>query len=140
MRALLPDEIDVVANRRPRKPNWFGFILAALFAVGLARGCTRANAAECHASWYGSECAGRPQANGKPFDPAALTVASWDYPLGTRLRVTHDGRSVIVTVTDRGPARRLYRRGRKLDLSKAAFARLSDCNAGVISVTYERLK
>jgi rare lipoprotein A len=68
-------------------------------------------------SWYGAECEGRLMANGKPFVPSALTCASWDYPFGTQLRIVHNARSIKVTVTDRGPAKRLYRKGRRLDLS-----------------------
>jgi rare lipoprotein A len=59
----------------------------------------------------------------------AMTAASWSYPLGTRVRVTAGGQSVVVTVTDRGPARRLHR---VIDLSKASFARLAPTRQGII--------
>jgi rare lipoprotein A len=55
------------------------------------------------ASWYGEELRGVLMANTKPFNPDKLTAASGAYPLGSRLRVTSNGRSVVVTVTDRGP-------------------------------------
>ena len=45
----------------------------------------------------------------------ALTCAHRSLPFGTKLRVTHGGRSVVVTVNDRGP----FVRGRVLDLSTA---------------------
>src|ERR1700744_3367566 len=69
------------------------------------------------ASWYGEQNRGRPMANGRKFDPDKLTAASWFYPLGTRVRVTvsspdFEARSVLVTITDRGPARRLVQQGR----------------------------
>jgi len=76
-------------------------------------------------------------ANGKRLDDQAFTCASWDYPFGTRLRVESAGRSVIVVVTDRGPAKRLYRQGRIIDLSKAAFSELGSLKAGILSVTVE---
>ena len=88
------------------------------------------------ASWYGGELAGRPMANGKPFRPAMLTCASWDYPLGTRLVVRRGTNAVEVEVTDRGPAKRLLET-RQIDLSIAAFARLGDTNAGLLRVTVE---
>ena len=91
------------------------------------------------ASWYGKELAGRPMANGKPFDPTAWTCACWDYPLGTRLVVTSGSYSIIVTVTDRGPAKRLVARGRVIDLSQAAFAQLADPKQGIIEVTVSKL-
>jgi len=90
-----------------------------------------------HASWYGEELRGRPMANGKPFDPDAFTTASWDHPLGTRLRVTaSNGNTVTVVVTDRGPAKRLLAQGRVLDLSKAAFTKLADPRVGIVSLSH----
>jgi rare lipoprotein A len=67
------------------------------------------------ASYYGSESGSR-TASGQRFDQNALTCAHRSLPFGTKLRVTHSGRSVIVTVNDRGP----FVRGRVLDLSTAA--------------------
>lgn len=110
-------------------------VLAWCWVLGLA------SAAETtQASWYGDEHRGLPMANGRPFEPEAMSAASWFYPLGTRLRITHGRRSVIVEVTDRGPARRLVRQGRRLDLSVGAFRRLGDPREGVIRVRVERLR
>ena len=87
------------------------------------------------ASWYGEDHRGKLMANGRPFDPSKLTCASWFYPFGTRLTVTHKGKSVSVVCTDRGPNKRLVRKGRTIDLSEAAFARLADRRLGLIKVT-----
>jgi rare lipoprotein A len=48
----------------------------------------------------------------------ALTAAHRTLPFGTKVRVTHSksGRSVVVTITDRGP----FVRGRIIDLAPAA--------------------
>lgn len=89
------------------------------------------------ASWYGDELRGRPMANGRPFNPDALTCASWHYPLGTPLAVTGNGKTVLVTVTDRGPAKRLRR---EIDLSRAAFRRLAPLKLGLIKVKVQRAK
>ena len=87
-------------------------------------------------SWYGDECRGLPMANGKPFVPEARTVASWHHKLGTKLRVTAEGgKTVDVTVTDRGPAKRLVAKGRILDLSQGAFAELANTKAGLVKIT-----
>lgn len=113
------------------------FLACSTFAAGLAPSSEDVDARKGingTASWYGEAYRGRTMANGQPFDPAALTAASWAFPLGTRVRVTHAGRSVVVTITDRGPARRLHRRGRVIDLSEAAFARLTPTRAGLIQV------
>jgi peptidoglycan lytic transglycosylase len=67
------------------------------------------------ASYYGNE-SGRRTASGQRFDQNAMTCAHRSLPFGTKLRVSHGGRSVVVTVNDRGP----FVRGRVLDLSKGA--------------------
>jgi rare lipoprotein A len=92
-----------------------------------------------YASWYGEEHRGKVMANGRKFDPDQLTAASWFYPLGTRVRVTlasdfGDSSGVVVTITDRGPAKRLVLGGRIIDLTHEAFKRLAPDRVGVISV------
>ncbi len=89
------------------------------------------------ASWYGEEHRGDLMANGQPFNPDALTAASWFFPLGTWVKVTHGVQSVVVEITDRGPARYLVEQGRIIDLSHAAFARLDDPKLGLIEVKVE---
>ena len=94
------------------------------------------------ASWYGDEHRGKPMANGQKFDPDQMTAASWFYPLGTRVRVTVASpsaplRSVVVTITDRGPAKDLVRDGRIIDLARAAFKAIADADLGLISVVLE---
>jgi len=76
-------------------------------------------------------------ANGQPFNPRALTAASYRYPLGTRLLVSHGQKNVYVFVTDRGPAKRL---GRDIDLSEEAFKQLSNLGVGVITVNIKQIK
>jgi rare lipoprotein A len=96
----------------------------------------------CHAadqaSWYGEAHRGQRMANGHRFDPDNLTAASWFYPIGTKVVVTHDDQSVVVEITDRGPARRLVQEGRKIDLSWAAFAKLADPDLGLIDVSVRK--
>lgn len=86
-------------------------------------------------SWYGEETQGY-MANGLWYDPNALTCASWDYPLGTLLLVRNvqSSRSVVVEVTDRGPAKRLHARGRTIDLSRAAFERIGELSRGLLEI------
>ena len=85
------------------------------------------------ASYYGAELAGSPTASGEPFDPYGLTAAHKTLPLGTQLMVTYGGRSVQVTVNDRGP----YTGGRDLDLSQGAAEYLGLTAAGVDYVSYD---
>jgi rare lipoprotein A len=82
-------------------------------------------------------------ANGKGFNPDRLTAASWFYPLGTRVRVTlrsYPERKVLVTITDRGPAHRLVREGRIIDLSHAAFRQLASPDLGLIPISVEPVR
>jgi rare lipoprotein A len=94
------------------------------------------------ASWYGEEHRGKLMANGHRFDPDKLTAASWFYPLGTRVRVTVNSpdfasRSVMVTITDRGPAKRLVQQGRVIDLGRAAFQKIAHPDLGLVQVVVE---
>lgn len=91
------------------------------------------------ASFYGKSHEGKTMANGEPFNPRALTCASWSFPLGTTVVVGHNDKSVVVRVTDRGPARRLVAKGRVIDLSEKAFASLASTNLGLINVTIQKL-
>jgi rare lipoprotein A len=74
-------------------------------------------------------------ANGQKFDCHKLTAASWVLPLGTAIRVVNleNGKSVVVTVTDRGPNRRLHR---ILDLSEAAADQLDYVRRGLAPVFF----
>jgi rare lipoprotein A len=107
----------------------------ALYAIFMSGAGTHPTSAtekpvdrKCVVSWYGEKYRGRLMANGKPFDPAALTVAHKSLPFGTRVQFQLGPRSIIATVTDRGP----FVAGREFDLSSGAFARLAQIEAGLI--------
>ena len=87
------------------------------------------------ASWYGEECQGNLTASGEVFDLNGLTAAHWEYPFGTRLRVTNlrNNKSVVVRVNDRGPGIA----GRVIDLSMAAAHKLGFLNSGIAKVRVE---
>ena len=84
------------------------------------------------ASYYGNESGSR-TASGARFNQNAMTAAHRSLPFGTKLRVTHGGSSVIVTIHDRGP----FIRGRVLDLSTGAARAIGLTGAGVGRVTAE---
>jgi len=84
------------------------------------------------ASYYGNESGSR-TASGARFNQGAMTAAHRSLPFGTKLRVTHGGRSVVVTINDRGP----FIRGRVLDLSTGAARAIGLTSAGVGRVTAE---
>jgi len=84
------------------------------------------------ASFYGNE-SGSKTASGQRFNQNALTAAHRSLPFGTKLRVTHGDRSVVVTINDRGP----FIRGRVLDLSTGAARAIGLTSAGVGRVVAE---
>jgi rare lipoprotein A len=69
------------------------------------------------ASVYSTESGSR-TASGQKLNPTALTAAHRSLPLGSKVTVTNksNGRSVVVTINDRGP----FVRGRVIDVSPAA--------------------
>jgi rare lipoprotein A len=69
------------------------------------------------ASVYSTE-SGSNTASGARLNPGAMTAAHRSFPFGTQVRVTNraNGRSVVVTINDRGP----FVRGRIIDLTPAA--------------------
>jgi rare lipoprotein A len=84
------------------------------------------------ASYYGNESGSR-TASGQRMNANAMTAAHRSLPFGTKLRVTHGGRSVVVTINDRGP----FIRGRVLDLSTGAARVIGLTGAGVGRVVAE---
>ena len=88
------------------------------------------------ASYYGEGFAGKPTASGEPYNPKGYTAAHPNLPFGTRLLVSYDGRSVIVTINDRMSSGS----DRNLDLSLAAAQYLGLTNVGTAVVDAEVVK
>lgn len=91
-----------------------------------------ANVSNGMASWYGPGFHGRLTANGEVYNQEALTAAHPSLEFGTQVQVTNlnNGRSVVVTINDRGP----YAGGRVIDLSAAAARTLNMISSGVAPV------
>ncbi|WP_025884559.1 septal ring lytic transglycosylase RlpA family protein [Asaia prunellae] len=83
------------------------------------------------ASWYGKRLAGHRTSSGERLDGRALTAAHPTLPLGSKVLVENEdtGRSVIVTVNDRGPFN-----SRIIDLSHAAAAEIGMLGSGTAHV------
>ena len=114
----------------------FMMILFTTFALSVSAEASKKTTMV--ASWYDcakpGECSrSKITASGQKFNPNALTAAHKTLPFGTKIRVTHKGKSVIVRINDRGP----FIKGRHLDLSRAA-ARQIGCG-GICKVTVEIL-
>jgi rare lipoprotein A len=81
------------------------------------------------ASYYSR---GRRTADGHAFDPNGFTAAHRTLPFGTHVQVVDlvSGRSVVVTITDRGP----FVHGRVLDLARGAAQALGMTGRGVTRI------
>lgn len=107
-----------------------------LFLVAFARDAAQAGQSfDGLASFYSYE--GSKSASGQKIVRGELTAAHRTLPFGTRVRVSDPstGKSVIVTINDRGP----FARGRVLDVSTSAAKILDMIVKGVIHVHAEVL-
>lgn len=89
------------------------FVAVAVFIAFLVR---EARSESGIASVYTTKTGVR-TASGQRLNDGALTAAHRTLPFGTKVKVTNqrNGRSVVVTITDRGP----FIRGRVIDLTLA---------------------
>lgn len=87
------------------------------------------------ATWYGPGMEGGTTASGEPLDTGALTAAHPTLPFDTRVRVTGPQGEVVVRVNDRLPDQP----DQRIDLTRAAFARVADVAQGRAGVTLEVL-
>ncbi len=90
------------------------------------------------ASWYSIRTNyGTKTASGKRLTNEGSTAAHKTLPMGTKVRVTNqtNGKSEVVTITDRGP----YVRGRIIDLTIGCAERLGFRQRGVVPVKVEVL-
>lgn len=117
--AVRRDQEPNLANLAPRQPR---IRVIARIKSGLA-------------SFYGKMFEGQPTASGLPFNMHELTAAHRTLPFGSKVRVTdlRNKRSVIVTITDRGPVPD----DRVIDLSLEAARQLHMVNRGVTPVRLE---
>lgn len=87
------------------------------------------------ASWYGTEFHGKATANGDVYDMNAMTAAHTTLPMPSKVRVTNleNGRTVILTVNDRGP----FLKNRIIDVSRRAAQILGFARKGTAKVRVE---
>ncbi len=102
---------------------WIVLLVCGFFVFG----SDRAEAEEALASWYGPSFDGLTTASGETFDADGLSTAHPSLPMGTDLIVSYGGKSVPVTVNDRGP----LTGNRELDLSQGAAKQLGLIGPGV---------
>jgi rare lipoprotein A len=93
------------------------------------------------ATYYASRFEGRRTASGTTFRNDAPVAAHPSLPFGALARVTNlaKGRSVIVRITDRGPASGPRSKGVIIDLSQQAARQLNMMSRGRVHVAVEVL-
>ncbi len=84
------------------------------------------------ASFYADSFEGKLTASGEPYRATKLTAAHRSLPFGTKVLVERldNGRSVVVTINDRGP----FVEGRIIDLSRSAAKELKMRSSGTVKV------
>src|SRR5260221_10581665 len=128
-----PDGLTVVTTAWESTLKFRSICLLAAIAVPFTVSHAGAAGQSGVASVYSTESGSR-TASGARLNPGAFTAAHRSFPFGSRVRVTNrrNGRSVVVTVNDRGP----FVRGRIIDITPAAAQALGF--SGLAPVTVER--
>jgi rare lipoprotein A len=120
--------------------SYYRLCTILLLGAGLAScgGSKNAFTQSGQGSYYADKFNGRPTASGTTYRPGKMTAAHNTLPFGTRIKVTNvkNGRSVKVTVTDRGP----HVKGRIVDVSRKAARKLDLVDAGVVPVQLKVVK
>jgi rare lipoprotein A len=109
-----------------RIPLLLAYFLAQSATGALAQGsCTQG--VRTISAYYAE---GKQTASGQRFNPNGLTAAHRTFPFGTRLVVTNprNGKSVTITINDRGP----FVRGVALDLSLGAAKTIGMRGTGAV--------
>ena len=121
-----------------KKTVWAGILTVLGLLAGGCGGSRPGLTQSGQGSYYADKFNGRPTASGAIYRPGKLTAAHNTLPFGTRVRVTNvrNGRSVKVTVNDRGP----HVAGRIVDVSGKAARRLGMKRAGVVPVRLEVIR
>ncbi len=110
---------------------WIIIRAAAFFAALISDG----KAEEGLASKYDTS-SGRELACGGALNEDSLAAAHKTLPCGSRVRVTNrtNGKSVVLTINDRGP----FVRGRIIDLTPAAARAIEMNDLAEVSISSER--
>ncbi len=110
-------------NKKLSSIAFTAVVLCGLTIPQIANAAATAGAPETGlAAVYTTRLAGHKTASGKPYNPSRMTMAHKSLPFGSKVKVTNkkNNRSVILTVTDRGPTQA----GRVADISSAAARKL----------------
>ena len=111
----------------------FGALLLGAWSLTHSGGAPEAHSPQRGvASWYAES---QVTASGEKYSSSSMTAAHRTLPFGTMVKVTNlsSNCSAVVRINDRGP----YKKGRIIDVSKAAAKQLKMIEAGTASVEIE---
>ena len=139
---MLPVIVDVLERKRSLFVGVFLLFLCLVVAGcgGHHQGSVKSTgkAQRGKASYYAMKYQFRKTASGERFNNYAYTAAHKTLPFGTNVRVINrkNGKYVDVRINDRGP----FVKGRVIDLSRVAFAKIANINKGVVDVEVRVLR
>lgn len=118
-------------------PMSLSFLIVLLAAFGPAAAAEPSAAQEGEASYYADSLDGNKTASGELYDKTKMTAAHRTLAFGTKVKVTYlkTGKSVTVTINDRGP----HAKGRIIDVSGAAAKALGMVEDGHGKVRLEKI-
>jgi len=125
-------------NASPQRITMVVLFLMMLVAVSCgSRSGAAGNYKSTTVSYYADKFEGRKTASGETYRHSRMTGAHTSLSLGTRVELVNveNGKSVIITVNDRGP----LKAGRAFDISQGAFRRIASLNDGIVKVKYRIL-
>lgn len=85
---------------------------------------------------YDWKYVGRKMSNGKPLKANGATVATYAYPLGSRIELDYRGKRLVCTVTDRPPRRH----GQRIEVPPLTWKALTGTKTGKSTVKVRRVK
>lgn len=137
------DNEKTAARRRQWPLDLFPHLMLRFLIPFLLLGSilpARAASSQCgQASHYGvgDGYHGQRTASGQRFNAYGMTAAHPSLPMGSKVVVKNrdNGRSVVVTINDRGP----YAHGRILDLSYGSFSKIASPGQGTARICLSRL-
>ncbi len=112
------------------------FVILAVISCG-GRSSDTGSYKSTTVSYYADKFDGRKTASGETYRHSKMTGAHTSLSFGTRVEIVNigNGKSVIITVNDRGP----LKASRAFDISQGAFRRIANLNDGVVKVKYRIL-
>lgn len=125
-----PEVVETKSNKAKKTKTTRAPSIRNIPVIGDVVGTFQSGMASFYWQPQAVACGGR-------FNPEAMTAAHKTLPCGTKVKVTNkrNGRSVVVTINDRGP----FIKGRIIDLSLAAARAINMTKAGIVPVTLSRM-